>query len=85
MKLVSDGCESNGASPRNADCRSVNAPQAQLIGDSAVMQDVFRVIGRLSKSSVSVLITGETGTGKERVARALHQHIVRDQHTRLSH
>lgn len=51
--------------------------ETQLIGDSAVMQDVFRVIGRLSKSSVSVLITGETGTGKELVARALHQHSPR--------
>lgn len=51
--------------------------QPQLIGDSSAMQDVFRVIGRLSKSSVSVLITGETGTGKELVARALHQHSPR--------
>lgn len=49
----------------------------QLIGDSPAMQDVFRVIGRLSQSSVSVLITGETGTGKELVARALHQHSPR--------
>ena len=51
--------------------------QSQLIGDSAPMQDVFRVIGRLSKSSVSVLITGETGTGKELIASALHQHSPR--------
>ena len=51
-----------------------------LIGDSASMQDVFRVIGRLSKSSVSVLITGETGTGKELIANALHQHSPRAEH-----
>lgn len=51
--------------------------QPTLIGDSASMQDVFRVIGRLSKSSVSVLITGETGTGKELIANALHQHSPR--------
>lgn len=49
----------------------------QLIGDSAPMQEVFRTIGRLSRSSISVLITGETGTGKEVVARALHQHSPR--------
>ena len=42
----------------------------QLIGDSAAMQEVFRTIGRLSRSVISVLITGETGTGKEVVARA---------------
>ena len=41
------------------------------------MQDVFRAIGRLSSSSVSVLLTGETGTGKELVARALHKHSPR--------
>lgn len=49
----------------------------QLIGDSAAMQEVFRTIGRLSRSVISVLITGETGTGKEVVARALHQHSPR--------
>jgi two-component system nitrogen regulation response regulator GlnG len=38
------------------------------------MQDVFRAIGRLSQSQVTVLITGESGSGKELVARALHKH-----------
>src|SRR5690606_14987741 len=38
------------------------------------MQDVFRAIGRLSQSVATVLVTGETGTGKELVARALHRH-----------
>jgi two-component system nitrogen regulation response regulator GlnG len=41
------------------------------------MQDVFRTIGRLSRSDISVLITGETGSGKEVVARVLHQHSPR--------
>lgn len=56
------------------------SPKPLLIGDSAPMQDVFRVIGRLSKSSVSVLITGETGTGKELIATALHRHSPRAEH-----
>lgn len=56
-----------------------NQPEAtnQLIGDSIPMQEVFRTIGRLSRSTISVLLTGETGTGKEVVARALHQHSPR--------
>ena len=41
------------------------------------MQQVFRAIGRLSRSSVNVLITGESGTGKELAARALHEHSPR--------
>lgn len=49
----------------------------QLLGDSPAMQEVFRTIGRLSRSSISILITGETGTGKDLVARALHQHSPR--------
>ncbi len=49
----------------------------QLIGDSPAMQEVFRTIGRLSRTGISVLITGETGSGKEVVARALHQHSPR--------
>ena len=49
----------------------------RMIGESAAMQEVFRTIGRLSRTSISVLITGETGVGKEVVARALHQHSPR--------
>jgi len=53
------------------------ASSNQMIGDSTAMQEVFRTIGRLSRSTISVLLTGETGTGKEVVARALHQHSPR--------
>ena len=54
------------------------APQmAELLGKAPAMQQVFRAIGRLSRSSVSVLVTGESGTGKELVARALHEHSPR--------
>ncbi|MFU8785283.1 nitrogen regulation protein NR(I) [Aliidiomarina sp.] len=48
-----------------------------IIGESSAMQEVFRAIGRLSRSSVSVLLTGQSGTGKELVARALHEHSPR--------
>jgi len=49
----------------------------ELLGTAPAMQQVFRAIGRLSRSSVTVLITGESGTGKELVARALHEHSPR--------
>ncbi len=49
----------------------------EILGSAAAMQDVFRAIGRLSQSNVTVLITGESGSGKELVARALHKHSPR--------
>jgi two-component system nitrogen regulation response regulator GlnG len=49
----------------------------EMLGHAPAMQDVFRAIGRLSRSSMTVLITGESGTGKELVARALHRHSPR--------
>lgn len=45
-----------------------------LVGNSRAMLDVYKVLGRLSPTPVTVLIRGETGTGKELVARALYQH-----------
>lgn len=52
-------------------------PTPEIIGEAPAMQEVFRAIGRLSRSSISVLINGESGTGKELVAHALHRHSPR--------
>jgi len=49
----------------------------EMLGQAGAMQDVFRAIGRLSQSAATVLITGESGSGKELVARALHRHSPR--------
>lgn len=49
----------------------------EILGQAPAMQDVFRAIGRLSQSNVTVLITGESGSGKELVAKALHKHSPR--------
>jgi two-component system nitrogen regulation response regulator GlnG len=51
--------------------------ESRIIGSSQAMQEVFRAIGRLSRSNLTVLITGESGTGKELVASALHAHSPR--------
>jgi two-component system nitrogen regulation response regulator GlnG len=48
-----------------------------IIGEAPAMQEVFRAIGRLSGSNLNVLINGESGSGKELVARALHNHSPR--------
>ncbi len=49
----------------------------EIIGEAPAMQEVFRAIGRLSRSHITVLINGESGTGKELVAKALHEHSPR--------
>ena len=53
------------------------ASSPDIIGEAPAMQEVFRAIGKLSASSMSVLINGESGTGKELVAGALHNHSPR--------
>lgn len=54
------------------------APEnAQIIGEAPAMQEVFRAIGRLSQSNMTVMINGASGTGKELIAQALHQHSPR--------
>ena len=53
------------------------AETPEMLGQASAMQDVFRAIGRLSQSNVTVMITGESGSGKELVARALHKHSPR--------
>ncbi len=49
----------------------------EMIGQAPAMQEVFRAIGKLSRSHATVLITGESGSGKELVAKALHRHSPR--------
>ncbi|QTL40057.1 nitrogen regulation protein NR(I) [Xenorhabdus budapestensis] len=55
----------------------ISSSVSEMIGEAPAMQEVYRIIGRLSRSSISVLINGESGTGKELVAHALHRHSPR--------
>lgn len=54
-----------------------SAEQAGIIGEAPAMQEVFRAIGRLAKSNINVMICGQSGTGKELVANALHKNSPR--------
>jgi len=65
-----------------SDARPAERPTTNsdgLIGSSAAFQNLIRMLGRLSASDIPVLITGETGTGKELIARALHNHSPRSE------
>jgi two-component system nitrogen regulation response regulator GlnG len=63
--------------PRTATSTTDSRRIPEMLGHAPAMQEMFRAIGRLSRSSMTVLVTGESGTGKELVARALHRHSPR--------
>jgi two-component system nitrogen regulation response regulator GlnG len=69
-RAVDESLRESGADEAPADV-------PEILGQAPAMQEVFRAIGRLSQSNVTVLITGESGSGKEVVARALHKHSAR--------
>jgi two-component system nitrogen regulation response regulator GlnG len=65
------------AEPRrlSADARPEEQPDAMpLVGRSAAMQDIYRMLARMMQTDLTVMISGESGTGKELVARALHEY-----------
>ncbi len=66
-----------GESQREDVAEEKIADAPEMLGQAPAMQDVFRGIGRLAQSHVTVLITGESGSGKELVAHALHKHSPR--------
>ena len=66
-----------GESQREDVAEEKMAEAPEMLGQAPAMQDVFRGIGRLAQSHVTVLITGESGSGKELVAHALHKHSPR--------
>ena len=74
VALVQRACHTHR---QQAELEEPAEPLPEIIGEAPAMQEVFRAIGRLSRSNITVLITGESGTGKELVARALHRHSPR--------
>lgn len=74
IDLVSRACQRQ---PEASASETIGKYSDEIIGDSPAVQEVFRIIGRLSRSNTSVLISGESGTGKELIARAIHKHSPR--------
>ena len=71
--LPSVATADNASEPAETGSAEASTDSHALLGDAPAMRDLFRAIGRLAQAPLSVLVTGETGTGKELVARALHR------------
>ena len=72
--LVRRAMAQSSAIAVTTDAAQGRALSAEIIGQAPAMQEMFRAIGRLSASNATVMITGESGSGKELVALALHRH-----------
>lgn len=79
-KLIEKARRQRALSKENRQLRTLlmrNRPRRDIIGESAAMQEVLRLIDRAGPSDKPILIQGESGTGKELVAWALHEHSAR--------
>lgn len=76
VELTKRACVARKESKQQTTDNTVNETP-EIIGAAPSMQEVFRAIGRLSQSNINVLINGQSGTGKELVAKALHNHSPR--------
>lgn len=74
LDLVRQAADSNRLMSEPVGLGEESAPHDAIIGQSEAMQSIYKEIGRVASKAVPVLVRGETGTGKELIARALYQH-----------
>ena len=79
LEVIKQALSESTSSQSESNEDSENIPD--IIGKSSAMQDVFRAIGKLSQSNATVLINGESGSGKELVAQAIHKNSQRNEHS----
>ena len=74
LDLIQKAANSNRLMSEPVGLGEAGAARDALVGQSEVMQGIYKEIGRIASKPVNVLIRGETGTGKELIARAIYQH-----------
>ncbi|HLH55195.1 MAG TPA: sigma-54 dependent transcriptional regulator [Verrucomicrobiae bacterium] len=77
IELVEHGVASSRLMSEPVELGGAGLSRDALIGSSRVMQSIYKEIGRVASKPVNILIRGETGTGKELIARAIYQHSER--------
>jgi DNA-binding NtrC family response regulator len=74
LDLVQKAADSNRLMSEPVSLGEAGAPHDALVGQSPPMQAIYKEIGRAASKPINVLIRGDTGTGKELIARAIYQH-----------
>ncbi len=74
LDLMAKALESSRLMSEPVDMGEAVSGRTAIIGNSRIMQGIYKEIGRVAAASVTVLIRGDTGTGKELIARAIYQH-----------
>ena len=80
LAMIADAVAHNALSAKPVEVSNRQAPPSALIGNSVVMQSIYKEIGRVAATSATVLIQGESGTGKGLIARAIWQYSNRATH-----
>jgi DNA-binding NtrC family response regulator len=75
--LIGHALSARGGEPATADAEVAQQPRVALVGDSPMMQEVYKLIGLLATNDVPALVVGERGTGKELVVRTIHENSAR--------
>jgi DNA-binding NtrC family response regulator len=74
LELVKQAADSHRLMCEPVSLGEAGSPHDALVGQCAAMQEIYKEIGRVASKPVTVLLRGETGTGKELIARAIYQH-----------
>ena len=74
IKLVGQAVNASRLMTEPVEIGDNHAARSAIVGNSRAMQAIYKEIGRVAAKPVSVLVRGETGTGKELIARAIYQH-----------
>lgn len=74
LDLTAKALESSRLMSEPVEMGEAASSRTAIVGKSRVMQSIYKEIGRIAATSVTVLIRGDTGTGKELIARAIYQH-----------
>ena len=80
LKLRTSKLENKGLREKTISLtREITPPEQEIIGQSASMKKVYNLVKKVAITDANVLLTGENGTGKEVIARMIHQHSARSQ------